>query len=266
MSLTAKFAENSTLRTVSHVCVLSLGTGTRTDLSLDHGDLSLRTGTHVHLSLGTGDHFARRLARRFFRLDLSQGTGCNAPARDSDGGASTESPYSAVDPHLVTPRASPLRALPPPSPAMHDLDRQLIPILVAEDAMTAAAVARRFGLRWGMTARAAAELAIAVAELARNVALHAGFGEIELVAGPKGIDVVARDRGPGVLDEGVAPSPARARTPEVTDGAHDSGSPHSARGRGLGIGRDAIRRLMDEMNTRPREGGGWEVACRKRWA
>lgn len=148
---------------------------------------------------------------------------------------------------------------------MHDLDRQLIPILVAEDAMTAAAVARRFGLRWGMTARAAAELAIAVAELARNVALHAGFGEIELVAGPKGIDVVARDRGPGMLDEGVAPSPARARALDGTSVVHDGETTAAHRGRGLGIGRDAIRRLMDEMNTRPREGGGWEVACRKRW-
>jgi serine/threonine-protein kinase RsbT len=143
---------------------------------------------------------------------------------------------------------------------MTELDRQLIPILVAEDAISAAAIARRFGLRWGMTPRAAAELAIAVAELARNVALHAGVGEVELIAGPRGIDVVARDRGPGVLDQVIAPCSARA-TSERSAQTGDQ-----ARSGGLGLGRGAVRRLMDEMDTRPREGGGWEVACRKHWA
>src|SRR5258708_212767 len=92
------------------------------------------------------------------------------------------------------------------------------------------------------TAHREANLAIVVTELARNVLVHGGGGEIILqplsdqVAA--GIHVLALDKGPGIAD--------LARC--MTDGFSSSGTP------GTGLG--AVARLASSMDvyTRPNEG------------
>src|SRR5687767_15055910 len=75
------------------------------------------------------------------------------------------------------------------------------------DRFACASHARAFGRRAGMSARKSEELALAVAELASNVARHAIDGTIELrrrdTPRPM-VEVVCRDRGPGIEDAASA--------------------------------------------------------------
>ena len=86
-------------------------------------------------------------------------------------------------------------------------------------------------------------LAIVVSELARNVLLHGGSGEIVLQptresGQPAKVDVIALDRGPGIADISKA----------LQDGYSSTGTP------GTGLG--AVRRLASALDfyTRPDEG------------
>jgi serine/threonine-protein kinase RsbT len=95
----------------------------------------------------------------------------------------------------------------------------------------------------------AAALATAVSELARNVLVHAGCGELELsvVAGEgrQGIVAVVRDEGPGIADI------ARA----MQDGYSSSGT--------LGLGLPSARRLVDELCLVSALGAGTTVTAKK---
>ena len=77
-------------------------------------------------------------------------------------------------------------------------------------------------------------IATAISEVARNIVTYAGTGEIILRIVEKGqrrgLQVIARDRGPGIADI------ARA----MEDGYSTS--------RGLGLGLPGSKRLMDEFD------------------
>ena len=95
-------------------------------------------------------------------------------------------------------------------------------------------------------------IATAISELARNIVLYACRGEIDLASianGERsGVEVVARDEGPGITNIGQA----------MQGGFSTSGS--------LGLGLPGVRRLMDEMEIESTVGKGTTVTTRKwRW-
>lgn len=92
-------------------------------------------------------------------------------------------------------------------------------------------------------------VATAISELARNIVLYAGRGEIvlrRLEPGSKvGLSVVAVDEGPGIPDIAHA----------MQDGYSTSGR--------LGIGLPGVKRLMDEFEIVSEPGKGTCVTVRK---
>ena len=133
------------------------------------------------------------------------------------------------------------------------------PLEVMEDSAMAVAsdsdivLARNQGrvvaLRLGFRPTDATLIATAISELARNILLYAGSGEIAirpLERGKRvGLAVVARDSGPGIAD------PARA----MEDGYSTSGR--------LGLGLPGVRRLMDEFEIQTAAGQGTTVTVKK---
>lgn len=85
-------------------------------------------------------------------------------------------------------------------------------------------------------------IATAISELARNILSYAKEGEIHIRtverAGGNGVEVVARDSGPGIADVALA----------MRDGYSTGG--------GLGLGLPGTRRLVDdfELATAPQQG------------
>ena len=120
-------------------------------------------------------------------------------------------------------------------------------------------VVRELGTQQALPKARMAALATAVTEIARNIVVHAGSGEVSfcsLADGERrGVLVVARDDGPGI------PDIARA----MQDG-------YSTEGGGLGAGLAGAKRLVDEFEiasapgegvtvtmTQWCDGGVWEV-------
>jgi len=105
--------------------------------------------------------------------------------------------------------------------------------------------------RHGLAEPAAAALATAVTEVARNMIAHAGGGNIAAIAveetGRRGVLVTGCDDGPGIDDIDRA----------MTDGFSTTGS--------LGLGLPGARRLVDEFEIESRVGVGTRVTLRK-WA
>lgn len=89
----------------------------------------------------------------------------------------------------------------------------------------------------------------AVSELARNIVKYAGRGEIALrrISGRAGcgVEVVARDDGPGIADTGLA----------LAD--------HFSSGGTLGLGLPGVKRMMDEFELESAAGSGTRVTVRK---
>ena len=119
------------------------------------------------------------------------------------------------------------------------------------DVVVARAKVRDLALQAGLSEPAVAELATAVSEIARNIVVHAGDGELSIAtAGDsmrRGVVVTARDRGPGIAD--------------VARAMHDG---HST-GTGLGLGLPSAERLVDEFEIESTVGSGTTVTLRK-WA
>ncbi len=110
-----------------------------------------------------------------------------------------------------------------------------IPIGADGDLVAARAEGRALALQLGFSRTDATLIATAISEIARNIVVHVGDGEIELRPvyedARYGLVVVARDRGPGIRD---------------IDAALKHG--HAGRG-GLGLGLPGARRLMDEFDV-----------------
>lgn len=90
-----------------------------------------------------------------------------------------------------------------------------------------------------------ARIATAISELARNIFLYAGSGQIqfEVIHEPchKGLKISAIDQGPGIRDVSQV----------MQDGYSTSG--------GLGAGLPGVKRLMDQFDILTEEGKGTEI-------
>jgi serine/threonine-protein kinase RsbT len=127
-------------------------------------------------------------------------------------------------------------------------DEARIPIESGADLVPARARGRTVAIRLGFSQTDATLIATAISEIARNIVVHAGRGEIRIAPlheeDRKGLLVVAEDRGPGM--------------PEL-DGDVDG---QSARG-GLGLGLPGARRLMDDFEVASDRNRGTTVTMRK---
>jgi serine/threonine-protein kinase RsbT len=93
-------------------------------------------------------------------------------------------------------------------------------------------------------------LATAISEVARNITTYAQRGEVQLRiihdnGGRDGIEVIARDDGPGIADLDLA----------MQDGYTTGG--------GLGLGLPGARRLVDEFDVQTSSGRGTVVTLIK---
>lgn len=102
---------------------------------------------------------------------------------------------------------------------------------------------------YGFSTIASHQMATALSELARNILKYAGSGWIELHAIKRAnavaIEIVARDRGPGIAD-----IPAAMRD-------------HMSTGGTLGLGLPGVQRMMDEFEITSERGRGTRVTVRK---
>ncbi|MGG7621754.1 anti-sigma regulatory factor [Robertmurraya sp. GLU-23] len=94
-----------------------------------------------------------------------------------------------------------------------------------------------------------ARITTAISELARNIYLYAGQGQICIEklyeSGKAGLKVVAIDNGPGIKDIRQV----------MEDGYSTSG--------GLGAGLPGVKRLMDEFGINSTPGNGTEITATK---
>jgi serine/threonine-protein kinase RsbT len=126
-----------------------------------------------------------------------------------------------------------------------------VPIREEPDVAVARVRARELAAAEGFAEPATEAIATAVSEVARNIVVHAGAGEVllEIVedGGRRGLVVVARDAQPGIAS--------------VEDAMKDGWSTS----RGLGLGLPSARRLMDEFTIASDLGEGTTVTMTK-WA
>ncbi len=116
------------------------------------------------------------------------------------------------------------------------------------DIVAARQAARELATRLGFTRTDLTILATAVSEVTRNIVRFAGTGEVvvELIDGARrGVQVVARDAGPGI--------------PDVDKALGDGYSTYD----GLGLGLPGARRLMDEFAVVSELGHGTTVTMTK---
>jgi serine/threonine-protein kinase RsbT len=125
-----------------------------------------------------------------------------------------------------------------------------VPVAVDRDMVPARAEGRALADRLGFSRTDATLIATAISEIARNILVHAGGGELTLTPlydnGRAGIAVVARDRGPGIRDVKAA----------LEDG-------YSGVKGGTGLGLPGAKRLMDEFEVTSRLGEGTTVTMKK---
>jgi serine/threonine-protein kinase RsbT len=125
-----------------------------------------------------------------------------------------------------------------------------VPIECDADLVTARAEGRAMAERLGFSRTDATLIATAISEVARNIVVHAGHGELLLRGAEEGhrcaLVVVARDEGPGI--------------PDVRSALRDG----EGWGHGLGLGLPGARRLMDEFEVVSETGVGTTVTM-TRW-
>ncbi len=116
------------------------------------------------------------------------------------------------------------------------------------DIVTARQRGRAMAAKIGFTSTDQIVIATAISELARNIVEYAKRGEVllrEMYGSRRGLEIVARDSGPGIADVGQA----------MRDGYSTS--------RSLGLGLPGTRRLMDDFELTSEPGKGTTVTVRK---
>jgi serine/threonine-protein kinase RsbT len=128
-------------------------------------------------------------------------------------------------------------------------DEVRIPIAADSDMVPARAQGRALATKLGFSRTDATLIATAISEIARNIVVHVGRGEIVLQPlyedDRYGLVVVAQDEGPGIGD---------------VNAALEHGF---ASGKGLGLGLPGARRLMDEFEIASDPGKGTVVTMKK---
>lgn len=125
-------------------------------------------------------------------------------------------------------------------------------VLISEDSdvVTARKQARKVAQQAGLSQIARESLAVAISEIAQNIVVHAGQGEISIFMvkepGRDGVAAVAVDDGPGIPDVGLA----------LEDGYSTA--------HGLGLGLSSAKRLMDEFAIVSASGRG-TIVIMKKW-
>ncbi|MFL5309001.1 MAG: anti-sigma regulatory factor [Myxococcales bacterium] len=125
-----------------------------------------------------------------------------------------------------------------------------VPIRSDQDIVTARQIGRSLAAALNFTSAEATLIAAAISELGRNIVTYAKHGEIRLKildgsADRRGIQVIARDDGPGIDDLDLA----------LRDGFSTSG--------GLGFGLPGVRRLADEFHIESARERGTTVIITK---
>ncbi len=124
-----------------------------------------------------------------------------------------------------------------------------VPIAADADLVIARAEGRALAQRLGFSRPDPTLIATAISELARNIVMHVGHGEITMRPLYEdrryGLLVVVRDEGQGI--------------PDVEDALRDG---FASRG-GLGLGLPGARRLMDEFEIESELGKGTTVTMKK---
>jgi serine/threonine-protein kinase RsbT len=125
-------------------------------------------------------------------------------------------------------------------------------ILISDPADKEQAViaARHLAAKAGLTSTDQFEFATAVSELATNIIKYAKTGEILLkiiqLGDRMGVEVMARDEGPGIVDIDLAMQDNFTTSPKS-----------------LGLGLPSVRRLTDEFEIESRAGEGTRISARK---
>ncbi|MCP4878731.1 MAG: anti-sigma regulatory factor [Gammaproteobacteria bacterium] len=131
------------------------------------------------------------------------------------------------------------------------MDKNQIRITVRDETSTVRSVmeARKAAMAIGFDENICQMIATAVSELANNIVKYAGSGEIlmtRIIAGSRmGMEVIARDRGPGIEDIQKA----------MAD--------HYSSGDTLGLGLPGVKRMMDEFELTSEPGKRTTVTIRK---
>jgi serine/threonine-protein kinase RsbT len=117
------------------------------------------------------------------------------------------------------------------------------------DIVTARQQGRELALKLGFSVAEVTLIAAAISEVARNMVDHAKGGEVLLSVvqedGHRGVQVVARDEGPGIADIAQAMQYG-----------------YSTR-KGLGVGLPGAKWLMDEFEINSKAGKGTTITMRK---
>jgi serine/threonine-protein kinase RsbT len=117
------------------------------------------------------------------------------------------------------------------------------------DVITARHKGRELAQRIGFAGSDLTIIATAISEIARNIVVYAERGEVMLMpldqGGRRGLQVVARDEGPGI--------------PDIEQAMRDGFST----GKSLGLGLPGARRLMDEFEIRSEVGKGTTITMKK---
>jgi serine/threonine-protein kinase RsbT len=128
-------------------------------------------------------------------------------------------------------------------------DEIRVPIAADADLVVARAQGRALAQRLGFARPDPTLIATAISELARNIVMHVGHGEITMRPLYEdrryGLLVIVRDEGQGIPDVDAA----------LRDG-------YASRG-GLGLGLPGARRLMDEFEIESELGRGTTVTMKK---
>ena len=139
--------------------------------------------------------------------------------------------------------------VPPVTTALADINEIRVRVESDTDIVAARQRGRALAARLGFSSGAATMVATAISELARNIVLYAGRGEITIGLASNGegpiLVITARDEGEGIADVRRA----------LQDGYSTSGR--------LGVGLPGVKRLMDEFEISSTVGRGTVVVVKK---
>ena len=128
-------------------------------------------------------------------------------------------------------------------------DEARVPIASDMDVVTARQAGRNLAVEIGFAGTDLTVIATAISELARNIVVYAKRGEMifrRAQAGARvGIEVIARDQGPGIADISQA----------MQDGF--------STGNSLGLGLPGCKRLMDSFDIESAVGKGTTITAIK---